>query len=282
MNEKGRSKDLKSKMDLEKIENIHTVFWEKIKANKIENIYNRFLEKIKEISTHPENKSFESIFLNLVDLLIEKISSKDELLLVFTGKTFDDDYIYVHSLNVCLISLRIGLKMNFDKDRLKVLGFLALMHAYKDMGFHDNLLEGFTQEPEMTEIIRLADIYDGLTHPPPYRNSLAPYEAIMSIMNSHTYFNPDTTRFLLKEMSFYPRGSWVKLSTNEIGKVIKVNKGQAMQPTVVIFIDPKGNHLKEKRIVDLSKNNCIYIAQPLSEEDIMNMKIRGNISSSYK
>jgi len=282
MNEEKHLKNITSKHDIQKLENIHMIFLEKIEANKIEDIYNRVLETIKGMSIPSENKTLENTLLNLVDLLIETVSSQDELLLIFTGKTFDEDYIFAHSLNVCLISIRIGLRLGFSKDRIKVLGFLAIIHACKDMGLPENLREGFTQEAEMTEIIRLADVYDAMTHPPSYRKSIVPYETLTSIMHTHTFFNPELTKVLLKEISLYPRGSWVKLSTEEIGKVIKVNKGQTMQPTVAIFIDPKGYHLKEKKIVDLSQNNFIYIKQPLSEEEIMQMQNNDIIASSYQ
>ena len=91
-----------------------------------------------------------------------------------------------------------------------------------------------------------------------------------------------SSRGILKEISFYPRGSWVKLSTEEIGKVIKVNKGQTLQPTVAVFIDSKGYHLKEKKIVDLSQNNFIYIKKPLSEEDIKQMQSHDVIASGHQ
>ena len=120
----------------------------------------------------------------------------------------------------------------------------------------------------MDEIIRLADVYDALSHPPAYRHSMLPRETLETIIKSDRFFDRRLIKILLDELSFYPKGSWVQLSSNEMGKVIKVNKGLLLRPIVEVFMDWEGNYLEKKKIVDLAKNYSNYVLRPLTEEDI--------------
>lgn len=245
-----------------------------IEAQEIENIYNRILGKFKEFSGKADTKVLSKSIADLIDFIIEMLSSGGEFLLLYTSKIFDEDYIFAHSLNVCLISISIGLKLrSFDEEHLKELGFLALTHAGKDVGFPEELIKRVKHEKEMDEIIKLADVYDALTHPPAYRHAMTPIETLESVIKGDRFFDKRLVKILLKELSLYPKGSWVQLSTKEIGKVIKINKGLLLRPTVEVFIDWEGRHLEERKIVDLSKNNLIYILRPLTEEEIKNIRL---------
>ncbi|MHB8124094.1 MAG: HD domain-containing phosphohydrolase [Desulfitobacteriaceae bacterium] len=82
-------------------------------------------------------RTFTQIYLSNSDLLQEIFSLVDGMILELeTNKTYVDfNYLrtydnntYIHSVNVCLISTLIGLKLSFDKDSLKLLALLALFH----------------------------------------------------------------------------------------------------------------------------------------------------------
>ena len=237
-------------------------------AQHIENVYNSILESMKELSGRTYTKVVSQAIDDLIDFLIEKLSSEGHSLLLCTGKIFGKNYIFVHSLDVCLIPIRIGIRLRFEKERLKDLGFFALTHAEKDIGFPEKPLKNIIHDKEMDEIIRLADVYDALSHPPAYRHSMLPRETLETIIKSDRFFDRRLIKVLLDELSFYPKGSWVQLSSNEMGKVIKVNKGLLLRPIVEVFMDWEGNYLEKKKIVDLAKNYSIYVLRPLTEEDI--------------
>lgn len=241
-------------------------------AREIENTYKGILNKMNELSGESSIKTLRKAISDLIDFIIEKLSSEDECLLLYSSKFFDKDYIFAHSLDVCLISIRIGLRLGFEKERLKDLGFLALTHASKDMGFPAELVEGIRRDQKMEEIVRLADIYDALTHPPTYRNGLIPRETLESMIGCYDFVDRSLLKIILEEISLYPKGTWVELSTKEIGRVIKVNRGLPLRPKVEVFVDWEGNYLEEPKTVDLSQKNLIRVVRPLTEEEIKHIK----------
>lgn len=249
----------------------HRLRISEIDAAEIEEAYNGLLDSLKELSGRKDTALVRQVLSGLVAFVIEKLSIEEESLLLYTSKIFEKDYIFAHSLNVCLIALRIGMRMKFSKQRLNDLGFIALIHAAKDMGFVEGLQEGVTQDREMEDIFKLADVYDALTHPPVYRHTMMPDETLKTIIKSDKSFDRRLVKILLEELSLYPRGTWVQLSTKEIGRVIKINKGMLLRPRVKIFMNWQGRPLDEERTVDLSKKSLIYITRPLTEEEAKNI-----------
>ncbi len=240
-------------------------------AEEIERIYDDLLGMVKKLSGKAEIKAISESIANVMGFIIERLS-EDAPLLLYISKIFDKDYIYAHSLNVCLLSVKFGLKLRFEKNRLNDLGFLALIHARKDIGFPEGLSKKVKHDKKLDEIIKLTDVYDALTHPPAYRHTMTPFETLTAVIDTDKFFDRRLIKILLDELSVYPKGSWVQLSTREIGKVVKVSKEVLLRPTLEIFIDWEGKHLKETRIVDLSKNNVVYVLRPLTEEEVKNIK----------
>ena len=233
-------------------------------AQDTERVYNTILENLKELSKQTDTELIREALYNLIDGIIDKLSSRGGSLLLCTGRVHEKDYIFAHSLDVCLLSIKIGMRIEFNKERLKELGYFALIHARKDTGFPDELARGVKRDSEMVEIIRLADVYDALTHPPVYRHKMIPKETLESIIGSEKFFDRRFIKILLEEVSLYPLGSWVQLSTKEIGKVIKIAKGQLMRPTVEIHVNWEGRRLRKPKIVDLTQKKLIHVLRPLS------------------
>lgn len=245
-------------------------------AREIECVYDGTLQKLKEISGEVNLEILSKRLIDLINFIIEALSSRtNSALLLFTSKIFDKDYkdyIVAHSLNVCIISIKIGLRMALNKERIRDLGFLGLLHVGKEIGFPEELSANIKYDKELNEIIRLADVYDALTHPPAYRHALTPAETLKTILDTDEFFDRRLTRIILQELSLYPKGSWVQLCTNEIGRVINVNRESFLRPTVKIFIDCEGKYLEEAKTVDLSKDNLVYILRPLTDDDIEHIK----------
>ena len=206
--------------------------------------------------------------IELIDLIIQELDSDNELFLTINNHRSYEDYIFAHSLNVCIMSVKLALRLGFDRDRIRDLGYLAITHAKKDMGYPEDLSEEIRPDNEMDEIIRLADVYDAITHPPSYRHVMLPLSTLTEIIHSNSLFDPQLVKILIKEISFFPKGSWVQLSSHEIGKVIGVNKESSMHPLIEIHIDHKGNYLKKRKVIDLSKDNFIHVKRPLTDEEI--------------
>ena len=244
----------------------------KIEAAEIEKVYNGLLDVLKELSGFSGIVALRKNIDIVIDFIIEKLASNGESLLLYTSKIFDKDYIFAHSLDVCIISLRIGQRQRFPRERLMALGFLALTHAREDIGFPEELIRGVERDEQIDEIIRLADIYDALTHPPAYRHGMEPKKTLESIINNETAFNRRLVKILLEELSLYPKGAWVQLSTKEIGRVIEINKGLLLRPVVRVYFDWEGRYIEEKKIIDLSKNNLNHVSRLLTSEEVKKIR----------
>jgi HD-GYP domain-containing protein (c-di-GMP phosphodiesterase class II) len=64
----------------------------------------------------------------VVQQLIDVIIEDDSALMEMTALRSFDDYTYVHSVNVCVLSLILGFNLGLDRKRLSNLGVGALLH----------------------------------------------------------------------------------------------------------------------------------------------------------
>jgi hypothetical protein len=116
------------------------------------------------------------------------------------------------------------------------------------------------------KILGLADTYTGLTLPPTARPRLRPHEAVREIVKSrHDAFPSPLIKALLSEISVFPPGTVVRLNTEEIGRVVAVNRNHPLRPRVEIMADSKGQRLPSAKTVDLSEAPFIYITGPVTE-----------------
>ena len=107
---------------------------------------------------------------------------------------------------------------------------------------------GYTQRRErlwihkFAQISAVADVYDALTSDRPWRTAQAPYlamEFVIKQANKGT-FNGEIIRGLLRYLSLFPVGSFVRLTTGEIGKVVHTNGDAFDRPVVSVLINPEG------------------------------------------
>ncbi len=93
---------------------------------------------------------------------------------------------------------------------------------------------------QFARIISVADVYDALTSDRPYRKAMLPSDAIEYIMGGYgTMFDPLIVDALTKRVAPYPIGTCVKLSTGEVGIVIKNYETTSMRPLVQLIEDGK-------------------------------------------
>jgi len=64
----------------------------------------------------------------LVESIIEQLLSKRDIVLTLSRLRSIDNYTYEHSLNVCVLSIILGIDMKVDKQLLSILGTGAIMH----------------------------------------------------------------------------------------------------------------------------------------------------------
>ena len=230
------------------------------------------------------------------------------------------DYVAVHQASVCVMALRIGGGVGYDRARLHPLGLaaalfdvgvwqlpeavlrrvdalsgdeLALWRSHPklsadivgrfrppDTHIVQTILEhhereqgqGFPQglhgpaiDPD-AKIIALVDTYAALTLPPSSRSRLRPHEAIRDIVKTRNdQFPSALIKALLSEISVFPPGTVVRLNTDEVGRVIAVNRNHPLRPKVEVLADGKGQRLPAPKLIDLSEAPFLYITGPVGE-----------------
>lgn len=124
------------------------------------------------------------------------------------------------------------------------------------------------QLEDLSRIVAVIDVFEALTHDRPHRPRLLPHEAMRRILEEGGKFEEGVLRTLIDRIGLYPIGSWVRLTTKEIGMVIASNAGQPLRPRVRVTLDERGRPLEEAQLLDLSKNLSIQILQPVSDDDL--------------
>jgi hypothetical protein len=120
---------------------------------------------------------------------------------------------------------------------------------------------------EFAQIIGVVDVFDALVSPRPYRRRFFPHEAVRELMVvERTAFPREVIKALVEQLSAYPIGTSVRLSTGEVGTVIGVNTRFPLRPVVLIG-ETEGGGL-EARQVDLSKSPLVMIIETVEPPDV--------------
>ncbi len=89
-------------------------------------------------------------------------------------------------------------------------------------------------------ITAVADVYDAMTSDRVYRAAMLPHKAIEFIRDgAGEEFDPKVIKVLLERIAPYPAGTLVRLSTGQVGVVIKQVSRQPLYPLVRVVTDDK-------------------------------------------
>ena len=134
-------------------------------------------------------------------------------------------------------------------------------------GYPRGLKNGHIHEDAL--LVGIIDMFEAMTHTRPYRKKMSAYDALKEIINTGAHcLEPRYVEALVRCIGLYSLGSWVELSTGEIGKVIETNKTSPLRPTVTVIYNSHGQKLTEGKIIDLSRQPVIYIRRVLSDEEL--------------
>lgn len=252
----------------------------------------------------------------LTDKIVGQLSLNNGKLysLAFAGDWQDEDHLPCHSVNVCILSIEVGLGLGYSRPELIELGISALLHdigmaeyahisnqtekltaeeysqvkEHTDRGLqilkkNGNLSEralqvsrqhhmrldysGYPEEPEAesideySRIVGLADVYQAMVHPRPYRDRFLPLEAMREILATKKAFEPRLIKTLIEKIGVYPIGSLVELNTKEMAEVIELNHSVHLRPVAKFRIirDSDGGKLKLNKLLDMTARTGINI-----------------------
>jgi HD-GYP domain-containing protein (c-di-GMP phosphodiesterase class II) len=131
---------------------------------------------------------------------------------------------------------------------------------------YPNKLKG-RQIGEFAQIIGVVDIFDALVSPRAYRRRFVPHEAVRElVVAERTAFPREIIKALVEQLSAYPLGTSVRLTTGEVGSVIRTHPRYPLRPVVRIDINPTTS--QEGRQLDLSLTPLVSIIETLEPPDV--------------
>ncbi len=125
---------------------------------------------------------------------------------------------------------------------------------------YPNRLTG-RQINELAQIIGLVDIFDALVSPRPYRRRLLPHEAIRELLNTErTAFPREIMKGLVEQLSVYPLGTRVRLSSGEEGVVVRITPRFPSRPVLRVTGAQEASESEPAWYLDLSQLPHVSVA----------------------
>ncbi len=105
----------------------------------------------------------------------------------------------------------------------------------------------------LSQIVAVVDTYEALTGARPYRDPLVPEEACLIVARmAGEKLNPALVRAFVSLISFFPLGSVVRTSKDEVGAVVATSEREPLHP-VIELMEPDA--LGERRRIDTSERD---------------------------
>jgi len=131
---------------------------------------------------------------------------------------------------------------------------------------YPNKLKG-RQISEYSQIIGVVDVFDALVSPRGYRRRFFPHEAVRELMVvERKAFPREIVKALVQQLSAYPLGTSVRLTTGEVGSVKRINMHYPLRP--VVWIEGDAAYGQEGRQLDLSLTPLVSIIETLEPPDV--------------
>lgn len=129
-------------------------------------------------------------------------------------------------------------------------------------GYTRGLTEGQLSVFDM--VAAVCDVFDAVTTNKVYRAKMDVHRAVsILIRGAGMHFHPRIVNHFLRGIGRFPVGTFVLLSSGEIGIVAKINSEALSLPAIKVIFDAGGSKLGEPRVVDLYHNGELYIERPL-------------------
>lgn len=136
---------------------------------------------------------------------------------------------------------------------------------------------------EMAQIIGAVDVFDALVTPRPYRRRFFPHEAVRELLVAERLAFPrEIMKALVEQLSAYPLGTLVRLTTGEIGSVVGTNVQFPLRPIVAVEADSVEGNGHEKREIDLSLSPLVSIIETLESPDVARVSFASGLAQERR
>jgi hypothetical protein len=132
---------------------------------------------------------------------------------------------------------------------------------------------------EMAQIIGAVDVFDALVTPRPYRRRFFPHEAVRELLVvERAAFPREIVKALVEQLSAYPLGTLVRLTTGEVGSVVGINAQFPLRPIVAVEAETASGNGQEKREIDLSLSPLVSIIETVESPDVRRVSFTSGLS----
>ncbi|UVI31863.1 HD-GYP domain-containing protein [Paenibacillus spongiae] len=98
-------------------------------------------------------------FRQVMNMVLDDLSNQKDALIMLMNMGIVDDYLFQHSLNVCVYSTLLGVAAGYSRDELMILGLGALLHDIGKTQVSTSILKkkGSLEQDEFEEMKRHAE-----------------------------------------------------------------------------------------------------------------------------
>jgi len=128
---------------------------------------------------------------------------------------------------------------------------------------------------ELAQLIGAVDVFDALVTPRPYRRRFFPHEAVRELMVvERSAFPREIIKALVEQLSAYPLGTLVRLTTGEVGTVVGINTQFPLRPIVEVGAETLQAAGQETRELDLSLSPLVSIIETVEAPAVARVPFR--------
>jgi hypothetical protein len=136
---------------------------------------------------------------------------------------------------------------------------------------------------EMAQIIGAVDVFDALVTPRPYRRRFFPHEAVRELLVAErSAFPREIMKALVEQLSAYPLGTLVRLTTGEVGSVVGINAQFPLRPIVAVEAERAASNGQGKREIDLSASPLVSIIETVESPDVARVSFTSGLTGDRR
>jgi HD-GYP domain-containing protein (c-di-GMP phosphodiesterase class II) len=134
---------------------------------------------------------------------------------------------------------------------------------------------------ELAQIIGAVDVFDALVTPRPYRRRFFPHEAVRELLVvERLAFPREIVKALVEQLSVYPLGTLVRLTTGEVGTVVGINSQFPLRPIVEVEAGTTQGTGQNIRELDLSLSPLVSIIETVESPAVARVPFPSGISAA--
>jgi HD-GYP domain-containing protein (c-di-GMP phosphodiesterase class II) len=128
-------------------------------------------------------------------------------------------------------------------------------------------------------IVSIADAFEAMVSPKPYRNSITGNQAIKNLLSDNSRrFDPVILKAFVLIMGFYPIGSIVRLNNGAVARITEVRAIAPLRPKVQIIVDQANNIYRNEQgeFFDLLTEKSLFISKAMDTKEFLEQYAQNN------